>query len=70
MIPMFFEQIITRFQRGKIVLKIDPALQNGITRNYRGNPSVEFGFSLFDLVCAIGSCKTVANTKANKFPLA
>jgi hypothetical protein len=70
MIPLFIEQIITRFQQGKIVLKIDPALQNGIGRNYQGNPLVDFGFSLFDLVCAIGACKTVANTKANKFPLA
>lgn len=70
MIPMFFEQIITRFQRRKVLLRIDPLLHNGIAIEYIGNPSVEFAFSLFDFLNAIGYCRCVAPTKSVKFPIA
>lgn len=65
-----FERIITRFQQRKIRLKIDQLLQSGIAEKYKNNSPVDFSFSLFDFVYAIGTCRTVASTKANKFSLA
>lgn len=65
-----FEGIITRFQPRKIKLETDRSLQGHIVIDYRSNSPIEFGFSLFDLIYAIGTCRTVARTKANKFSLA
>lgn len=65
-----FERIITRFQPRKIKLETDPSLQGQIVIDYRSNSPIEFRFSLFNLIYAIGTCRTVARTKANKFSLA
>jgi len=64
-----FEEIITRFQQRKIRLQIDPLLRNQIVARYRNSP-IELSFSLFDFAYAIGTCRSVAPTKANKFSLA
>lgn len=64
-----FEEIITRFQQRKISLQIDPLLQKQIATKYRNSP-IELSFSLFDFAYAIGTCRSVAPTKANKFSLA
>lgn len=65
-----FKEIITRLQKRKITLRTDQLLQGQIATRYRSNTPIEFSFSLFDLVYAIGTCRTVATTKANKFSVA
>ncbi len=65
-----FEGIIARIRRRKIGLRIDQSLQSQIATSYRSNSQIDFSFSLFDLINAIGTCRTVAATKANKFAVA
>jgi len=67
---LMFEGIITRLQRRKIRLETDPLLQGQIANDYQSNSPIDFRFSLFDLIYAIGTCRTVSRTKSNKFSLA
>lgn len=62
-----FEGVIARLQKRKIRLRTDQLLQRQIVTRYRSNSPIDFSFSLFDLVYAIGTCRTVAATRANKF---
>ncbi len=66
------EQIITRalshLQRRKIRLTIDLLLQCNIAQRYRCGCPIDFDFTLFDLIYAVGICRTVASTKSNKIP--
>jgi hypothetical protein len=65
-----FEEIITRLQRRKIKLETDQSLQDHIDARYRSALPIDFTFTLFNLAYAIGTCRSVAPTKADKFPLA
>jgi len=67
---LMFKGIITRFQPRIIRLETDPSLQGQIAIDYRSNSPIDFRFRLFDLIYAIGTCRTVSRTKTNKFSLA
>jgi hypothetical protein len=65
-----FEEIITKFQHRKIKLETDNSLQGQIVPKYRSNCPIELTFSLCDLLVAIGTCRSVASTKSEKFLIA
>jgi len=65
-----FEIIITRIQHRNIILDTDPLLQGQIVTKYQNQNPFQFIFSVFELIYAIGTCRDVAKTKANKFSLA
>lgn len=62
-----FRELLARIQRRTIRLQTDPALQNQILPIYRNNSGIEFHFSLFDLVVAIATSRSVAPTESSKF---
>jgi hypothetical protein len=64
-----FEEIVARLQKRKIQLRTHHSLLGQIVTRYRSSSPTEFKFSLFDLLCAIGTCRTVADTKAFKFSI-
>ena len=64
------KELITRLQYRKIQLVTDPLLQERIVPIYQSKNPIAFRFTLFELIYAIGTCREVVETKANKFSLA